>query len=241
MLANENPAPVGDRAGLDVDVIAVALNRYPVTANADPVQVVDLTDAAFDRPDLVGEALSRSKALSAEQLAWLEGQGVSRSAIIGGGRNAFRGGIAMLPNTLMAAEICLIAPGSWEFPDAVVDESVKPSTALIWFGLDVSSNAVDVIAWLPRTGAIATLTGASDISDEGVLSQRLEGEAQRVFFDPLQWLRAGRDGALVVDEHRRGGILRWCDTLSVSSVADGRRLRDRLKIREPKIVVAKVS
>ena len=57
-----------------------------------------------------------------------------------------------------------------------------------------------------------------------------------MFPGPAEWLRAGRRGVVILDNERA----RWRlseETLIVSDAAFGRRLRDALRMPEPRVYV----
>ena len=62
-------------------------------------------------------------------------------------------------------------------------------------------------------------------------------EALPVHTGPLDWLQAGRDGVVILDPIGAAPLLRQCEPLAVTSPAYGRRLRDALTIKSPRIVV----
>ncbi len=58
-----------------------------------------------------------------------------------------------------------------------------------------------------------------------------------VHADPMSWLRAGRDGVVVVDPVRAAPMLRDAGTMEVGSQAERRGLADMLTVKLPRILV----
>jgi hypothetical protein len=192
------------------------------------------------QPPLLDEFFQHARPLSARLLDRLLAKGISADAVFGSGRMAYRDGDRMRPNSIMSADIVVTGRASFEWRRAGRNDTPEPAKALIWLALDIAANPVDVIAWQPSTGAISTLEGTLDIADETVLSQ-FDRQPVPLHFDALAWLQAERRGALVTDQTRRGGILRFQPRLSVATREDAARLRALVRIDPPKITVSQVS
>ena len=106
---------------------------------------------------------------------------------------------------------------------------------------DERGDLVDLAAWNVDGGELALWRGvASMLGDDWVNAPRIESDALAVFPDVASWLRAGRRGVVIVDPQRA----RWRlagERLAVDDVAFGRRVRDALRLPEPKIMVASKS
>ncbi len=117
--------------------------------------------------------------------------------------------------------------------DAVAGEGVS---ALIALALGEDGGPVDLVAfhggpapfvgsWLGRAG----LLGAENLwRARDTLAVHATG---------LDWLRASRDGVVVVDPMRAAPMLRDAGTMEVGSQAERRRLADMLTTRLPRILV----
>lgn len=99
-----------------------------------------------------------------------------------------------------------------------------------WFDVDPSGDPhfgilvedrggpVDVAFWHPRSGRVATLLhygfafGEEQIDNTGLYS--FEGYL-RIHANPLDWLRADRDGIFVLDWSRAFDRLRYCPRIAV--------------------------
>jgi hypothetical protein len=153
---------------------------------------------------------------------------------------AYRDGDRMRPNSIMSADIVVTGRASFEWRRAGRNDTPEPAKALIWLALDISANPVDVIAWQPSTGVLSTLEGTLDIADETILSQ-FDGLPIPVHFDALAWLQAERRGALVTDQTRRGGILRFQPRLSVATRDDAARLHALIATKPPRIIIERAA
>lgn len=77
----------------------------------------------------------------------------------------------------------------------------------------------DVVFWEPRTGALATWNGRAFALGESMIANATTYSfdfALNVFASPLDWLRAGRDGIVVVDWERAFDHLRDCPSVAVA-------------------------
>lgn len=103
---------------------------------------------------------------------------------------------------------------------------------------DECGDLIDLAAWNVDDGELALWRGvASMLGEDWTAAPRIESEALAVFADVASWLRAGRRGVVIADPQRA----RWRLTgerLSVDDVAFGRRVRDALRLPEPRIMVA---
>jgi hypothetical protein len=103
---------------------------------------------------------------------------------------------------------------------------------------DECGDLVDLAAWNIDGGAFGTWRGvASMLGEDQLNAPRIGSGALAVFPDVASWLRAGRRGVVVIDPKRA----RWrlAETpLVVEDVALGRRIREALRLPEPKIMVA---
>jgi hypothetical protein len=128
--------------------------------------------------------------------------------------------------------------GAFSFQDEVRDPTDAVFAVLI-LCRDETSEIADIAAWRPDTGELSLWLGrVSMLGQEQVFAARLD-EPLRVFRTLPDWLRADRDGIVIVDERRARHLLDGT-TLSVGEdeIAFGQTLRDRLTIA-PQIVVAR--
>ncbi|MER9167694.1 hypothetical protein NKI12_09970 [Mesorhizobium australicum] len=99
--------------------------------------------------------------------------------------------------------------------ERATDGTFEPvENGVYWF---VFEEAEDVIFWQPRTGQLATdlrrsfALGEDAIYNPGTFS--FDGHLN-IFSDPLDWLRAKRDGCVVLDWTRAFDRLRDCPRIS---------------------------
>jgi hypothetical protein len=95
----------------------------------------------------------------------------------------------------------------------------------------------DLVAFDARGSVGRWLGRAVLLGEQMRFFPRVESPALRVFADPWEWLRGERRGVVVLDQ----GRARWRlagDVLAVDEPAFGRRVRDELRLPEPRILVA---
>lgn len=84
-----------------------------------------------------------------------------------------------------------------------------------WFVFDEPE---DIVFWQPRTGQLATYEGRAFALGEDAIHNpatfSFDGHLN-IFSDPLDWLRAKRDGIVVLDWTRAFDWLRDCPRVSV--------------------------
>lgn len=79
-----------------------------------------------------------------------------------------------------------------------------------WF---VFAERDDVVFWRPRTGELATWFGRAFALGEQAIDQATTysfGFSLNIFESPLDWLRAGRDGVVILNWGRAYDMLRHC-------------------------------
>ena len=105
--------------------------------------------------------------------------------------------------------------------------------------LGETGDSADVMAWRP-TGPSALWTGALAMAgEEQVFAPRSDlGEALDVHENVVEWLRAGRNGVVILNAARAAEQLAGC-VLRARSADHARRLRAALTRPPPQIVVAR--
>ena len=125
--------------------------------------------------------------------------------------------------------------GRFEFArhDASAGEEV---CAFIVLALDDRAVPVDLVAFhaggMPFVGSWLGRVGL--LGEEQLHRAR---DVLQVHATPLDWLRGGREGVVVVDPVRAAPMLRDAGALEVESQAERRRLADMLTVRLPDIRV----
>ncbi len=161
--------------------------------------------------------------LRQQQLDWFKRQGVPLLALAD-------------PLALRVAEVVFTAGNRFEFTSyRPADDAVL---AAIIPAFDADGDLVDLVAWRPQSGAVGTWLGRASLLGEDHLDAPRLGEPLVVHDGVLDWMRAGREGVVVVDSRRAAPLLRDAGVLATASVEHGTRLRKMLAVRPPKVLVA---
>lgn len=83
----------------------------------------------------------------------------------------------------------------------------------------VLAEAADLVFWSPRTGEIATAANRAFALGEDAIDAAATyalGESLNIFADPLDWLRAGCSGCVVIDWRQAFDRLRHCPKVAVA-------------------------
>jgi hypothetical protein len=159
--------------------------------------------------------------LGADALRWLLDQGVTVAALA-------------TPWAIHAGHV------SFE-PSGLYRPNICGEFAYI-FGCIDGDGLADLVAWSPRVGGIASRLGVA-----AVLGQRQAEEARddvtarplRIWRNPLGWLKAGRNGVVIVDHLGAAHLLA---DLPIAPEEDGgrhaRELRAGLRVPPPRIIAA---
>jgi hypothetical protein len=173
--------------------------------------------------EVAEEFFSNSQRLDAAQRAWLLAQGISASA-------------------LEADPYCASGPLRFasvtfgeQYFDFAVDTDATAVPAFIVIARDVFGVTDDLVAFDGRGRFAPELGRARLLGAQMIFAPRL-GEPLRVFEDVWAWLRADRDGVVILDW--RVAARRLEDvSLCVDSVEFGQILRERLTRPAPQIFV----
>ena len=124
----------------------------------------------------------------------------------------------------------------FDFADDVGGERVD---ALIFLPRNDLGNPCDLTAWTSTRLKLASWFGAAALlGADDILAPRLTIEgALQVHRTPLGWLRAGRDGVVIIDPRRATVELRDFGPLADEDQAHGLELQQLLRRMEPKIYV----
>jgi hypothetical protein len=107
------------------------------------------------------------------------------------------------------------------------------------FAAQTAAGVADLVAWQPATGRLATRLGVA-----GLLGQRFAEDARdsiaarpvRVWRSPLTWLRAGRDGVVVVDPEQAAYLL--ADLPLVPEDIEFRQSLMTLRVPPPRVILS---
>jgi hypothetical protein len=111
----------------------------------------------------------------------------------------------------------------------------KPSVALIFLCRDEHGLPIDLVAWDPLTGELATRhrRGAM-LGAEYVLRRGASGEIS-VFSSPLDWLRTYGHGVVLIEVRNGAEKLRPAKLLIADNTALGRKLKRALNSRPVRV------
>jgi hypothetical protein len=133
--------------------------------------------------------------------------------------------------------VVLLAGGRFEFARHLRDASGN-AFALIIPVYDDLSGLTDLAAFNLDTGKLGIWRGRGPmLGAENLYGWRL-GDPLVMHETPLDWLKASPEGVFVIDPQRASPLLRQVEPLGVKSAIFGRRMREAMTIRAPRIVVA---
>ncbi|MCJ2084889.1 hypothetical protein MKK88_02625 [Methylobacterium sp. E-005] len=225
------------------------MNPVPATLEADAALAESGTRQAamWSGDGQIREEFAACERLPFRDVEWFADQGVSACKLLG---------YRFDPTEMGEAAFCRAFPG-WPPIDIgfevrrarvqflrsgrVVLTSNKRAdpgaliTAFVIPAFNADGVMTDLIAWRPRTGHIGSTERTAGWLAGGYVS---EDEPLIVHPDPLAWLRAGRQGVVVVHEDLARPALLAQRTLQAADVDHGEALQAMLsKVRLPRIVV----
>jgi len=134
----------------------------------------------------------------------------------------------VLPDPVMCARVQVEADGTFEF-------SPGGGKALIFLQTDPDGYPIDLIALRERGGRLASWLGAAAVLGDAL---PLLGLPTMVHATPLEWLRAGRSGIVIIDDRKAASLLSdYGGRLMVEDDRQRRELELRLTRKPPQIVV----
>lgn len=108
--------------------------------------------------------------------------------------------------------------------------------AMIFVVRDHIGDVIDLAAWGPPRPLALWIARGSMLGSENLFGFRMR-EALEIHPTPLEWLRAGCQGVVIIDPQKSTDLLRRAAPLQASSVAHGRALSRILEVRRPRILV----
>jgi hypothetical protein len=178
--------------------------------------------------DIAAEFFAQTRALDDAQRAWLLAREIPPAALNNDpGRPAA---------PVRAARVAFTG-AYFDFVGAK-DEDARPALCVI--ARDEFGIVDDLVAFDARGRVGRWLGRAVLLGEQMRFFARVESPALRVFVDPWEWLRGERRGVVILDR----GRARWRlagDVLAVDEADFGRRVRDGLRLPEPRIMVASKS
>jgi hypothetical protein len=149
-----------------------------------------------------------------------------------------RGALGVRGTAGLYFEAVVFLPGDrFEFARDARDAS-GAAVAVIFAARDDLDQLLDLAAWSPDSGRLALLLGrVAMLGQDNIYGWRL-GEPLAMHETPLQWLQSNRQGVFVIDPQKASPLLRMVEPLGVKRASFGRRMREAMTIRAPRIVVA---
>lgn len=173
---------------------------------------------------------ARGSGLRRRDFAWLLAQGIP------GRISAWRraGGFDLI----LRDSVVFGRKPRFEFARLLRGAEGDPVAAYTLLARDADGAPLDVVAWHPRTGRLATWLGRAGLLG---LDHRCAGTAQDplvVYPDPATWLADERRGVVVVDERLARTDLLEAGSIMAADIAHGTALEAMLsKVRLPSILV----
>ncbi len=154
-----------------------------------------------------------------DQVRWLIAQGVSDEAMLS-------------PWLLKAASVKFLGGGTFEFND----RDGRGERAIVFRAND-HGEPIDLLAWSARTNRLASWRGAAfclgDVDDCFNPGSWALGGGLRVHLTPLDWLKADRDGIVIVNPALSYSCLRNRPRLVVGDALHAKRIQQWIKPPKP--------
>lgn len=113
----------------------------------------------------------------------------------------------------------------------------EPTASFIFLVRNEHGDLADLAAWVPATGQLVTWLGhVAMLGEQNTLAPRI-GDPLAVHETPLEWLKASRDGVVLIHELIARPILQAAAPLATGTIAHGLRLRHQLAMQAPRILV----
>ena len=107
----------------------------------------------------------------------------------------------------------------------------------------IDGDIIDAAAWEPKTGKIASRFGIGALLGEGQIGRDqlgTMGRALPVWRSPLEWLRDGRKGVVIVDAQRAAHVLAGA-TIKPEDDFHRRELKRLLRVPPPTFATSKAA
>jgi hypothetical protein len=119
--------------------------------------------------------------------------------------------------------------------------SFDGSHRVVVFRADDRGEPVDLIAWQPKSGKLATWRGAAfclgDVDDLFNPAVKFMGGALRIHRTPLEWLCAGRDGIVIAQPKLAYGHFRDGMRIVCTDASHGQQLKKWLRAPTRKVEI----
>jgi hypothetical protein len=108
--------------------------------------------------------------------------------------------------------------------------------AMIFIVRDHMGDVIDLAAWGPPRPLALWIARGLMLGSENLFGFRMR-EGLEIHPTPLEWLRAGCQGVVIIDPEKSADLLRRAEPLQASSFAHGRALCKLLDVKRPRILV----
>jgi hypothetical protein len=162
--------------------------------------------------------------LSNREAAWLARQGVTTKAMHD-------------PEPVRAAQVVWTHPDRLELAQHLASQ---PAVRAMLFLVTDAGEAVDLVAWQPRTGQLGSWRGyAWGLGQEEAFCPRItDHDGLHVWRTPLQWLQAGRRGLAILRPRVAAELLADAGPLIAMDLEHGQELRQALQRPGPRILIS---
>ena len=134
-------------------------------------------------------------------------------------------------------DVVFLDRSSFEFARYMEGDDEKHESAYTIIARDILGDPIDIVAWDPASGRLATWRNRASILGEDQLNAPRLADGLPVFETPLQWLQQRRLGVVVIDAERAAPKLREAAPLLVTGYECGMALRAILKVKAPQILL----
>jgi hypothetical protein len=134
-----------------------------------------------------------------------------------------------------------ISGATIHFSGATFDLTDEEGERALTFRAEDRGEVIDLIAWQPRSGALASWRGQAfclgDLEDVFNPATYFAGDAMRIHATPLDWLLADREGIVIVRPDLAPAYLANCRRIRCSSAPYARKLEQMLQPRRPLVEI----
>lgn len=138
---------------------------------------------------------------------------------------------------LLCDDVVFLDHSTFEFARYMDGEKEREQAYTI-IARDVLGDPIDIVAWQPASGRLATWLNRASILGEDQLNAPRLAEGLPVYETPLQWLQQRRLGVVVIDAKRAAPKLREAAPLLATTYEHGMALRAMLKAKAPRILLS---
>jgi hypothetical protein len=163
------------------------------------------------------DAFEECRQVSDIQRQWMLGQGVPANVLASGDAPVF-------------ARV-------WFDEGGLFEMDAEGEGALIFLAREAAGPPMDLVAWQPKAGRLATWLGRAAILGNPYAPRLRADRALPVWRSPLGWLKGSMAGVCIVHEERSALLLEGLGPLLAEDVEHGVALSGSLAIPAPRILV----